>query len=447
MSKYLSAKNGTIQSILLAYVLFFVVFFCGYAIVGRKEAIPSYAIALQVYYAGAYLTCMVACLHMKGLKAILLTVFFYTLLSSLLMRIVSWEYLDEPFFNAVDSVTYDNFARRALNRFMSLREYADYFLSRFHLDDSGMFLIVYFVYTLMGNVSGGQWAMLLLNAIVITLTAYRMFRLLDETSTPRTIRNFCVVAFSCMPFLSLTAAVGLKENFFLLVVVHTFYYMMRYGRTRQVRPLMACLLWMCGALLFRTAIFAMLLASLGVCATATVRHRRRVLFIILVGGVVAFLSLDTIISLLYGKNLSDVLHTTDYRMQNVEAGTTGNAWLIQSLAVFFGPFPNFSHMSEYALVHSAGLIVKGLLGFFLLKGLWRIIRRYDHPYYILLTYYIGSFAMLVIGGVSLDFRYQVIMFPPFIPLIAREMNRRIPLYQWLSWCGMLFILILLYNNR
>lgn len=449
---YTPIAKQNIRNIILFYVVIFISFFFYYALSGYRDYTPSYMIGLQLYYAVAYLSMCLLSINSRISNSVLYwSVFLYSLVSSAIGRFVSWNYMDIPFLGAGDSVTYDVWGALSIFQNLSFSEYIDYISSEFNIgvDDWGMPTIIYILYRAFDNQLWGQNALLLLNAITITMYSIMLGRIMVLFNTQEIVRRFCMIAFACFPFLSLTATVGLKENFFVFIILLTYYYLIKYKCTGLKYYLFMAFLSSSLALFFRTAIFAMLIIVIGVSVMFD-KHseRKRNLFILISSAIIGSLALDIILSVLYGKGMESILATTDYRGQEMNS-TMGGAgqWIINSLSAFCGPFPNFSRAGQYTIVHSSGLVMKLLLNSFMIVGLITIIKNYNNKRYDLLIYFTMNFAMLVLAGVALDMRYQITLFPLMIPIIALTIQNY---DNWKLFCVyniFIIIVVFFYNNR
>lgn len=452
MSSTIQSAKCNIHNILVSYICIFCLLFFYYALLGYKEHIPSYMLCLQLYYAITYIfICITSIKSSKTSSSIYRAIFAYSLFSSIVVRTVSWHYLNEPFLNAVDSVTYDYFATCSVSKQMSLSTYFEYIFNTTNLsvDDLGMTFILYIIYNIFGDSIWGQNIMLLLNSIVITIYSIKLNKIMGYYGIQKKVRHFCLAAFTCFPFLSLTAAVGMKENFFVFFIVLTFYYLTKYKHTGNRSNLNKALVFLFFTLFFRLAIFAILIITTFVLLISdNEKKKKTILYTLIISSIIGFMSLNFILEIIYGINLNQVLATTEYRSESMKSSMGGNTqWLVNVLSVFCGPFPNFNRVGQYAIVHSSGLMMKLMFNFYMIVGLGTIVLKYQNKQYHMLAYFLLNFVMLVLAGVALDMRYQITLYPIMMPLIAislQEFNN-----QKIFWIYLLFItsIVFFYNNR
>lgn len=439
------------RSVIYVYIALFLFYYIYYILVGYREHIPNYMLFLQGFYFVIYTSSLIVTSHKNfSLKLLAVFVFFYSLLAGVLIRWISWHFLNEPFLGGADSVGYDMQGFVGITREFSYGQYISYLNQNdTNIDDLGMPSIVFWVYSLFSTGKSGQNAMVVLNAMVIACSVFPLNGILRQVRIERPMRRFCTTVYCCFPFLSLTAAVGLKENFFVFIILNSVYYLLRYGETRKIRHIFLAILFIIGSLFFRLAILAILLISGIVALIARESNKKVFLTFILFGIIGGALSISLVIGILYGKDLEAVLAVTEYRSgASTESVGSTVTWVVSMLAVLFGPYANFAHMSEYAIVHSSGVLFKGVLGCPLLIGLWTTIRHLSWRYYPLTVYFLLHTIMVVLAGVSLDMRYQITMFPLSLPFIAKSLQeQKISRTFFLIYIIVLFGLTWFYNKR
>ena len=433
-----------IKTVLRVYVFIFISFFSYWSIVGYKENIPGYMIALQFGYFVIYTISLYYTSRYKiSLKQLIIYIFLYSLFASFIVRYVSWVFLREPFLGGVDSVTYDTWARSAVVSQMPFYQY----IKDMAIDDYGMSVIVWATYKLFGFGQVGQDILILFNSVVIALSALRLDGILRYLSIHKSVRIFCVAAYACFPFLSLTSAIGLKENFFVFVIISAYYYILCYKERSKIRYLIYSLAFASCCLFFRIAICAMVVLSFAVSLISKESNKKTLLVIIVTGIIAGFFILNMILQLLYGIDMERLGGVTAYRMSDMDDALGGTmAWLVHGLALIFGPFANFSHLSEYAIIHSSGVLLKGVLGYPMLCGIWQCIRQLQWRSYALLIYFLLHITMLIIVCRGLDMRYQITLFPMTIPFIAQGLQgNKHP--KWFALYGCVLVGILWFYNQ
>lgn len=441
--------GGNIFKCLAAYVGIFVIFFTFYAFAGYKEDVPGYMVFLQFFYFIFYTTALLGAYKVNFTrKEFYVYVFIYSIIAAFLVRELSLEYVNNPFLFSPDANKYNWLGSNAVNKDLPYSKFLNTISEDWGLDDNGMPFIIYVTYKLAGNAIAGQYLLLFINAFVITGCAWRLDGIMRYFQIERKIRRFCVSVFAFFPFLSLTAGVGLKENFFLFIIISAFYYMFRYKETKYRKYLLFTVIFCLLTIFFRLATFAMMIISFFICMIGTEKNGKGLMRLMILGAVGGALSLSILLSILFGRNLDVFLSIAANRTGQVSEGVGSiGSWVIGFLAVFLGPFPNFSKLSEYAIVHSSGVLMKGVLGFPILMGMIYYSRKLITKYYPLLVYFLMNTLMVVLVGASLDMRFQIPFFPLALPYAARYLqDRKLKLY-FLYYIAILFILIFFYNRR
>lgn len=423
------------------YILFLIVS----AIYGYKEYIPTFMLVMQSFIAFVFFICVKASLKIVNIKQQLGWVFFYTLIFSFLLRLIFWEYTDKPFADANDSYAYDGIATKYINEgYLSFSKYG---LSSYNIDDFGFFYIIYTVYHFIGDAKVAQYLMLILNSLCITYSSYIVYRLCLMLNIEKKIALAATGFYVFFPFLFVTSAVGLKENVFNLFVSLAFYFMYRYKEKKKIYLLVSALLFVFSTWFFRMAICLMLFVSFGFQLIVNERNKKTILYLVLVGIILAPFVLNAFLLATTGISLEQVLAVTEARGKVVGENPT-TKWLVQILSSLFGPFPNFTRTAQYGIYHSSGLLLKSLMNLFFFCGLSVVWKRMDAKIYPIVLYLFMGGMMLVLSGVALDMRYHVTFFSLWIVIVAYAWQYAKP-KKMLSVAYVIFtvLLILVYNLR
>ena len=405
---------------------------------------------LQAFFFVAYTIAIITCLKVNLTKFEFYTfVFIYSLIAATLIRIISWDNLNEPFLGGVDSITYDHYGNLITQKTLSLSSYFNKIREDgFGIDDLGMPAILYPVYGLFGPGKLSQNFLILLNAFAITGCAWRMDGILKYFQIQRKVRKFSLAVFAFLPFLSLTAGVGLKENFFLYIIMSGFYYMFRYKVTKDKKYFIYAFLLSLCTFFFRLATCAMMILSFFICLISNDKNGKYIMKLLGFGSLIGFFLLSFILLTLFGRNLEAFIAIAEYRTGQVSEGVGSiGQWIIGFLAIFFGPFANFSQLSEYAIVHSSGVLLKSVLGFPIIMGIIYYTKNFSYKFFPLLVYFILNSLMVVLVGVSLDMRYQIPFYPMVIPYAAKFIQDKSFSQTFYYYILLLFLLIWFYNLR
>lgn len=448
MNKITSIVKFNERKVLFFFLSIFFTLFIFYALVGYKESIPSFKIALSVYYVILYGICLYISSLNNNKKFLLFIVFVYSLLSALLLRYCSWCFLNEPFLEGVDSRAYDGYARMGLERNYSYLQYLDMLKNQgWSRDDFGMSSIVFWVYALCGNSEVGREILLLVNSIVIVLTTSYLDKLLKIFNIDISVRSFMLIAYGCFPFFSLTAAVGLKENFFSFFIVTSFYFAYSYSISKKKFHLLLMILCVCACMFFRTATFVMVICSILLIPLSTYNNKKKILYYILIGSIIVAISLNFVLEHLYGFSLEQFASMAGNRTQKLDSISGYAKWIVGIIAVLCGPFPNFNRALGYTMIFSSSLVFKSIINFFTLETIYYSIKRFDYHQYPFIAFYLMNFAMLVIGGVFLDMRYFIPLFPIALIMASKAIQENKVSGTFYLYIFFIFLLMLLYNSR
>lgn len=443
----LNIKINT-RTLYLLYISIFLIYSIYFAVVGYKEDIPMYMSALHFYAFVSYGVCLYIASRRISFPVIYTIVGIYTLISIFLFREVSWIFRGEPFMGGIDSNTYDSYATYAILRGMDVKNFCEYVISHgFGLDDLGMFSIVFYVYSICGNGEWGMNMLLVINALVIVLSTIKLNGLMDLFNISGEVRRIGAVAYGCLPFLSITAAAGLKENFFTFLIISFFYYIYKYKEENQLSHLLVAFVFALLCIFFRISISAMLVVVAVYTMLINVKKRKMWLFLMLGGVGVGFYLLSNVIELISDKSLDAVMNTADHRTGNMEVGGVDMSWPIQVLATVVGPFPNFSRAPSYAFVHSADLVLKMVISYYVLWMICKIVKNYLLIFYPLLLFFLMHLVMVVLSGVAMDIRYQITAFPVVLVFVAYNLKENNSKYLFPLYCCFVLGLIYMYNIR
>lgn len=431
------------------YIVIFLFYYLFYGIAGHGSEVKQYMIILQSFYFIVFSFCIYGFYKIRFTKfEFYFLIFLYSLICGFFVRYISWTFLDEPFLGGIDSYTYDSFGQDAFKNNLDYATFTQLILEKgFDIDDLGMAFFIYLSYKVFG-VFGGQNFLIILNAFAITGCAWRLNYILEYFNINYKIKKFCVAIYAFLPFLTLTAGVGLKENFFVFVILSSFYFMFKFKEYKNKRYFLYSGLFIFASFFFRIVICAILIITYLVLFLTNEKNKKLFLKLIFIGFIGGFFAIDLILHLLYGISLEQITSGTESRTTNVDQSIgSGGKWFLQIVALFLGPFANFAKFSNYSSPDSTGTLMKGILGFPLLIGLFYSIKNYDLKSYPLLTYFIANATMLVFIARCLDFRYQIVLYPLTLPFIAQALQTKKLNKLFYTYCVFLFIILGFYNYR
>lgn len=360
-------------------------------------------------------------------------------------------------YNPQDSSFYHELGRRFANLNIGISDLIPYLEKyTYGLDDCGFSAIVAFFYYFWG-VDVGFALLALCNAFCVVIGAVLLYRLAKRFVSETLSRAVCLL-WAVLPFSLYTASVGLKENYMVLMVILSIYYMYRYMESHRLVYLLLWVAFASSLLLFRTAIFFMLaLAFLFSMLLSSRSFTRNVNFWLVILGILAFVFFAVIVDFIGGVR-GDVDSTSLGRQGEILEESQGTlvVMLTNLLSVLIGPFPSFISdpvKVNYITLYNFGTMAKMMLSFFYLYGILRIMKNRDVRFYPLLIFIVCHSLMLVVAFYSLHDRYQWPQIP-FVFLISlygfreyqlhktRQLARFSSIYTCLMVC-----LIIYYNLR
>lgn len=378
----------------------------------------------------------------------------YQLIASGVQRALNYAFFQNPLgYHPADAAWYDGNGRTYHLRAFFERSFVDY-IQNMHidLDDQGFNYIVCAVYQFFGGEVGVN-LMLLVNIAAILLGAHLLYKLACHFIPQRGAELLCLV-WGVMPYAVYTTTCGLKENFLVLFVLAAMYFLYRY-RARP-RPHTLALFFLCAAalLLFRTAIFFMLLATFVLIPALRWRFMSKNINLwLFTAVVVAGILLSTVVDFVgavRGGVSSDQFELSN---EGYSGGTLGI--VTNLLAAIIGPFPSFissEGKENYITIYSFSPMIKLFLSGFYLYGVYTLLRVKNTALYPILIFIGLHSTMLFIAGYSLHDRYQWAQYP-FVLLISvygiyAAMQRRKAWRRLLNIYPLVALLLLMiYNLR
>lgn len=345
----------------------------------------------------------------------MISILLFQYIMSIALRYFYIQHFGNPLgYNPIDSWLYHSTGVAVQHYspdelFMYLR------LNDFNIDDWGFPLIVYVAYHLFGAAIGID-LLLLFNIVIIALSSYRLYKLAEYFLEQR---YAILIAFvwGTLPFLSYTAVVGLKENFFLFFMISSIYYMYRYLNEKNLRRFLTFIIYTAGLFFFRYALVFMVFVSLVVAwLMYDSRSSRRLTWLLVGGGLLggfAFKLAVDLIATLQGGSF-DTLFTVVMRRVDDNAYGGTFTMLVNFIAMLIGPFPNFisdADKANYITLYSYTAFIKMLFSFFYLYGIWYIFKRKQYNYLPMLVFIFLQCIMIFFTFYTLHIRYQL----PHIP--------------------------------
>lgn len=355
--------------------------------------------------------------------------------------------LDSFFGGGVDAGYYEMVA--VANIDTSLRDFIGGLQREISIDDWGFFSLMYLVYSFTGSLEDGRILMIIANTIAVLLSAVYLHRTLKILDFRPQILLFIVSMFLLSPFNFVITSVGLKENFFVLLILLALHSTIKFGSKRKWKYLGLAFLYTVFCFFFRPPIAGILFITSIVVVIITERNKH---YVLRSGAVLVILTLpffDIVIQKAFGLSLEHVLSVTNYRFRNIGNAQTG--WAINFIGALIGPFPNFTRSDIYGIYYSGGLLLKSFLGSFFYIGFYRAWKQKNITYIPLMLYWLLNGSMYILGGISLDYRYQITVLPVWLCFTALGMdcyqkNKEKKTHYFILLYSLLVLFVIIFYN-
>ncbi len=175
---------------------------------------------------------------------------------------------------------------------------------------------------------------------------------------------------------------------------------------------------------------------------------------LITGGILFLILLDPVLKMLgVSGGLDERILISMGRVEHT-GGSFSFMMIIECLAAWFGPFPNFVGGAETPLfLYNFYLLFKSLFSVYFVYGLYRLYKNSSQYFNVVFSYVILNVLLMIFAFVALDFRYQLTYYPLFLVLGVYGFQERVS-NGWgkhsktffLAKAGVL-LLILCYNFR
>jgi len=378
-------------------------------------------------------------------------VFWYSIIGVAILNILYFTH-DGTFFsyNAVDELLYDKDGRL----FASLPFYKGivFLLNRdVPYDDLGAILYVGTIYRIIES----PLLVHFLNIIFGTISATILFRIGRLIMSAR-YAFITSLAFFLSSFIIYYESIGLKETFFLMLVLITFYNYYLFLIKRKMHNFYIALFFGAAILLFRPAVLGMTVISLGIGTLLfySVGLRNIIISIILA---ITFISFFDTFKHLFS-SFSSFQQSILYRSDAVEKSTEKIAIATAFTSSLIGPLPTILPRVENVnqSLYAAGLLMRVLLAAPFWFGVVYIIKHRIKFFYGFLAMILIESAALVYIMESYELRYHLFHLP-FVFLIAffylseiatySKIKYRRTIHQLFAFTCFLILLVLYWNFR
>jgi hypothetical protein len=196
----------------------------------------------------------------------------------------------------------------------------------------------------------------------------------------------------------------------------------------------------------------MIAISLFIQLASNKKNKKRIMVNLVICFIFGVIFLDFIITFLFSQflplgaiNLKMALNS---KLNSIYYGSILFRWAVQIATVLFGAFPSFSREVTFSIMYNSGLLFKGMLSFYLVLGIIKIIKNFRYEYYSIVIYVVMGIFFCTVWGVALNMRFQITFFPFMLPIMAYSLQKfRVNRIAYYTHTILLSGLIIAYNAR
>ncbi len=419
--------NGILRSVSFKIASLYLFTFCFFALT-RHTLLPSLThLSLQMLTMVVFIILYKFSLR----RSVCNQQFFYALFFVIFIEIVVFRlwniiiYNNSLGYNPIDSLGYDSFARNFTAWRYSLFDILDYLNdSSESIDDYGFNSIICITYKLFGSDIGIN-ALVLFNAIACTWGCILLYRLSYLLSKDKYASRYAALLLNSFTYCVYTAATGLKENFFCLIVIYAMYELIRYSTNSRFSSLVLFLFGAFLCLFFRLAVFFIYIVVLAV--TLALKHKifyQHVKLWSIICGCVGIVLLGLVIDMI--ANTRGAMAVNQNYVDAIKSGKNLFVYTATNImTVFTGPIPNFiadTEKQNYITLWNFGAFIRFVLSGYLFYSIYMILKKQLRRYYPLIVFIVLHSIMLVVTMFAIQDRYQMIQLPFVLILIAYGIN-------------------------
>ena len=349
-----------------------------------------------------------------SLNTLLPTIFFINLILSILIRIMFMSHWNNPFGPVVfDALDYhiDASSYYKYSFFKFIEEYSN----NSSLDDFGFTCILYIVYSLF-EPELGIHVMLLINSLAVTIACKYVYKIGKEYLTVETAK-LAVAVVGVTSFSMTTSAKGLKENFFILIVVSASYFLLQYRRNGGLKNLIRFFIIALCSVFFRLAILPIfILAYFSKFIQNSLKKRYFLIFVCLMA-ITIYIGLRIMNYLLIMRGFSDDIFLEHYENQYNDSAFGGLTNTITNLVFgILGAVPSFvssPEKAQYITLNNFTLLVSFFSGSLFISGIYKILKNRSELFPLVVISLL-NILMITVMSFSFDYRYRFVIFPLII---------------------------------
>lgn len=429
------------------YVLFFALF-----VIGQRSKVPDLPIVVMQMLGMIMIVFFSFLYDRQSISKTILLIVLFQLICCYGLRFFNIEYFENPLgYEPQDALNYHMRGSHIEKSFIAYLRYLD---GLFEIDDFGFNLIVYFVYSLAGDSDMGMELLVFFNIIAVTVSSYYLYKLSNLFFEKK---ESCFITFfwGTELYAVYTASVGLKENFMVMFIVIAIYYIIRVQKSLLSKDIIFAVLFSLPLLLFRTAVFYMLMCVLVYLLALRLPLVKRYIYvfisiIIVLATIYSYRTIDEI-ALQQGYSYDFLQEVADRKVKE-----TGNmTYVLNYFASVIGPLPNIVaedfFKQNYITLYSFSSFCKVFYSFFMVYGIYGAFRRKHYELIgVFLFWFLNTFMLLFTLFAQHD-RYQWPHMPFTLILACYGLMCWKDERHILKWDKLYFIfallVILIFNNR
>ena len=359
------------------------------------------------YYIMLQLSSSMSSINYKNKYYLWLEVFVYSFFFVLFYNVLSYYYNENFFsFNEGDALGYHFFTIEVIDN-PSFIDGIKHYLERWDVADLGIILVLYPLYLIVQS-------NLILNFFYIfvgAFTALSIFNISRDFMTPK-YAFMGALAYTLSSFALYFHSTGLKESFMVMITVLTFDFYQRFSKANKIIYLVLFLVFGLMLFLFRPAIFAMILAAIGV--SIFLSNKKGIVikilpYLIVVVSAILWQPLSVLV-LTYMNGGYDAL----IEAKNAEGLIIGGipfTYMVNILAQSVGPLPSLVSENHMQVYNSQGLIYRVLLAFPFWMGILYIFKTKNYIIYPLALFALIEMSALTFLFEGLELRKSMTQLP------------------------------------
>jgi len=372
-----------------------------YIILFNKYSEKFYFILpLAIFTIAMYTTVLSVSYNIQKTKLILaIEILIYTSLFIFFYNSISYSYSGDYFiFSKGDALFYHTQVLRIID--MPIGKAVSYYLETMSFDDLGMILILYPLY----HISESNLTLNIFYILINIFTALGIFCISKNFMTKR--YAFLVsISYSLSSFVLFFDSSGLKESFMIFLIISSYNYYYKFLKSKNILYILISILFISSILLFRPAISAMIIASIGL--SSFFQKKSGIGIKIFALFLVVFLvsiadDLISIFSHYMGGGFDMLIYARE--SEGMIIGSLPFTYSVNILAQLIGPLPTLLSENKIMLTFFApGLIYRVFISFPFWLGVLYIYKKKVYILYPLAFFVIMEMASLatILEGLEL----------------------------------------------